>query len=315
MRRLALAATFVLAFSTSAHALLVQGYEADVNERFASGFASAPVANTDPNFLLAGYDLSGVGWRDNSTQFAVTLISPKHFLTAAHVAPVVDLLLPPTVSFLGKDGGVRSYAVESVSTLQYNGQNTDLALGRLGKAVDTDFITFYGGLFLGNTAADYQDLPVTLYGANGQVGSNTIDGVGNFDLLPFGGGNGTVDTVVSLTDYDPVTGEAQVQDGESGSPTFVRIAGNQLALFGIHSAVATGGGVQFTLDSLPFFSAYSQINNTLIADGYNNGWGVYVSGVISPSTIPEPASAATFLGAAALALGGLRRQRTPTRSA
>lgn len=311
MRRLALAATLALAFATSAHALLVQGYEADVNERFASGFSSAPVANTDPDFLLAGYDLSGVGWRTNNAQFAVTLISPEHFLTAAHVAPTIG----SSVSFLGTDGLVRTYTVASVSTLQYNGQNTDLTLGRLTAPVVTDFITFYGGLFLGNTAADYQDMPVTLYGANGRVGTNTIDDVGNLDMLPFGGGNGTIDSVVSITDYDPVTGEAQGQGGDSGSPTFVRIAGNQLALFGIHSSVATVESAQLTIDTLPVFTAYNQINNAMIADGYEDGWGVYTGGVVSPSTIPEPSSAALLLGATALVFGTTRRRYVTTTSA
>lgn len=309
MRRLALAATLALAFPPASHALLVQGYDAEVNERFASGFPSAPVANTDPDFLLAGYDLSGVGWRTNSTQFAVTLISPEHFLTAAHVAPAAGSF----VSFLGTDGVVRNYAVESVSTLQYNGQNTDLTLGRLIDPVATDFITFYGGLFLGNTAAAYRDMPVTLYGANGRIGSNTLDDVGNFDLLPFGGGNDTVDSVVSITDYDPVTGEAQGQGGDSGSPTFVRIVGNQLALFGIHSAIATAEGAQFTIDTLPLFTAYDQINDRLIDDLYEDGWGFYVGGVVSP--IPEPASAAALLGAAALVFGATRRRHARTPSA
>lgn len=311
MRRLALAATITLAFATSARALLVQGYDAGVNERFASGFASAPIANTDPDFLLAGYDLSGVGWRTNSTVFAVTLISPEHFLTAAHVAPGVG----SSVSFLGTDGLVRTYTVASVSILQYNGQNTDLTLGRLTAPVVTNFITFYGGLFLGNSTSNYQDLPVALYGANGRVGTNTIDDVGNLDMLPFGGGDGTVDSAVSITDYDPVTGEAQGQGGDSGSPTFVRIAGNQLALFGIHSAIATVGGTQLTIDTLPVFTAYNQINNTLITDGYQDGWGLYLGGVVSPSTIPEPASVAAVLGTAALVFGTTRRRHARTPSA
>ncbi len=307
------AATLFALVTSTASALQIQGYDAEVNERFVLGtFAGAPVANPDPAFTLAGYDLSGVGWRNNATQIAVTLISPEHFLTAAHVAPSAG----SQVSFFGSDGIVRSYTVASAATLQFNAQNTDLTLGRLTGLVATDFITFYQGLFLGNTAAAYQNLPVTLYGSNGRVGLNTVDGVGNFSLLPFPPtpNDNVTDSVISLMDYDAAVGEAQGQGGDSGSPTLVRITGNQLALFGIHSAIATGpGGEQYTLDSLPLFSAFGQINAALIAAGYD-GWGVHEddASVVGATAIPEPAAAAVLLGAATLALIATRRRRAAT---
>lgn len=304
MRRLALAATLALAFASSSRALLVQGYDAAVNERFVSGFSSAPVANTSAGFTLSGYDLSGVGWRDNASQIAVTLVSPEHFLTAAHVAPAVGT----TVSFLGSDGVKRTYTVDSVTTLTYGDKNTDLSLGRLTEVVDTSHIASYFGFYLGNLSETYAGLPVTLYGANGRVGTNTLSDAGNFDLLPFGGGDGDIDSVVTLTDFDSVTGEAQGQGGDSGSPTFVRIVGNQLALLGVHSAIATASGVDYTLDTFAVATAYHQINLALQNAGYE-GWLVYNNALDIASPIPEPASAAALLGAAALVFAAPRRRR------
>lgn len=303
--RLASAAVTALAlFASRGQALQIHNYDAAVNERFASGFESgAPVANTSSSFTLAGYNLSGVGWQAANNDFAVTLVSPRVFLTAAHVAPGTS----STVSFLGADGVKRNYTVSSVSTLTYNGQNTDLALGVLTEAVDTAQIGFYAGIYLGNSSAHYQNLPVTLYGANGRVGTNTVDAVGAADLLPFGHTDTQPnDSVISVMDFDPVTGEAQGQGGDSGSPTFVRVGGNQLALFGIHSAINANPPPQQTYDSLPLFAAYSQIDAAVIAAGYAPGWGVYD---FTASPIPEPASAAALAGLGAALAGGLRRRR------
>ena len=299
-------AALALGVVAPASALTVNNYNATVNERFVSGFeAGTPVANTSPAFALAGYDLSGVGWRTNNNDFAVTLISPEHFLTAAHVAPGVS----SNVSFLGSDGVVRTYTVASVTTLQFNGNATDLTLGRLTAVVDTAHITYYGGLFLGNTSGPYANLPVTLYGANGRIGTNTVDVVGTVDLLPFGHTDPQpADSVVAVMDFDPVSGEAQAQGGDSGSPSFVRITGNQLALFGIHSAINAAPPPEQTYDSLPLLSAYDPINNALVSAGYE-GWGYYTGGVITPSAVPEPATFAALLGLVALGGAVSRRRR------
>ena len=299
--------------ASSAWALAVQGYDASVNERFASGFSSGPiVVNTDPDFTLAGYDLSGVGWQTAASTFAVTLISPRHALTAAHVAPAVN----SSVSFLGQDGIVRSYTVSAVTNLSFNGRASDAVLVQLGTAVDTTQIATYFGLGLASTAA-YQNLPVTLYGANGRVGLNTVEDVGAFDLLPFStgpgvpSGDGNADSVIGYTDFDPVTGEAQGQGGDSGSPTFARMSNGDLALVGIHSAIGTVSGTQITIDSMPLLASQTQINSLLAADSYGP-WNYYTGGVVAPAAIPEPAALASLLGGAALACAvRLRRRGRP----
>ncbi len=300
----------LFAFSPIACALVVQGYQSIINERFDSGFPSSPVANTSPSFALAGYDLSGVGWRDNDSRFAITLISPEHFLTAAHVAPSAG----STVSFLGADGIKRTYTVSSSTTLTYQGRDSDLSIGRLTQVVDTNHITSYNGIFLGNISADYEGLPVTFYGKNGRVGTNMIEAVFETSLLPFGAGNDNlVDSVLAAADFDDTTGEAQGEVGDSGSPTFVRLEGGQLALFGVHSAIGTSNGVQYTYDSLPVFTAYGQINSALQADGYS-GWSLFGDTLPLPGIIPEPASTATLAGGFVFLIAATRRRAVRTQA-
>lgn len=293
----------------AARALQIVGYDAALHERFASGFeAGAPVANTGASFVLAGYDLSGVGWQTASNDFAVTLISPRHALTATHVAPGVGT----SVSFLGSDGVVRSYTVAQVTTLTFGGTASDAALVRLSTTVETNWIKTYAGLGLA-TASAYADLPVAMYGANGRVGRNTVAGLLAFDLLPFSSGpgvpsgNGVNDSVISYTIFDNTPGEAQGQGGDSGSPTFVRMANGDLALLGVHSAIGTTtAGDNVTIDSVPLLASQSQIDALLAADGYGP-WAYYTGGVAA--AIPEPATFASLAAFCALGWAGLRRRR------
>ena len=290
---------FLLGSAPSAWALAVQGYDASVNERFVSGFSSGPiVTNNSPEFILSGYDLSGVGWQTADDRFSVTLISDRHALTAAHIAPPVGT----SVSFLGQDGVVRSYTVSAVTVLTFNGRSSDAAFVEFATPVDSTQITSYFGLGLA-TAADYEDLPVTLYGSKGRAGLNTIEGVGTFDLLPMPSGDGNVDSVIGYTDYDSVAGEAQGQDGDSGSPTFARMSNGDLAFVGLHSAIGSVSGTAITIDSMPLLASQNQINSLLAADSYGP-WNYYTGGVV-----PEPAAAAGLLGGLALACGLGRRRR------
>lgn len=276
------------ALPPEARALTVFGYNATLHERFSTGFPSSPVENA--SFLLADYDLSGIGWTSGS--FGVTLISPQHFLTAAHVNP------GSSISFFSRDGVVKSYSVDSTYTVQHaDGVSTDLLLGRLQAPIPgADNIGHYPTLLL-NSASDYLGMTVAAFGSGQRAGTNTIDTIGQIDLLPFGSPNGVADNVVFLTDYDAVTGQTQGEGGDSGSPSFVGI-GESLALIGTHSAVTSASPLQTVDVFIP--SYYNQINGRLALDGYS--FGAFVA-------IPEPSDMAVILGAVALAAVIISRRR------
>lgn len=299
MKRLATVFAALLLLAAPARALVIWGGALPaVNERFAGGFPGSPVANTDPSFLAAGLDLSGIGWLAASPQFALTLLSPRHFAIAAHTAPAAGA----TVTFLSAGGTLRSYTVDSVTTLTHNnGQATDLAIGRLTAAIPTgDQVTHYPLLVL-PTFADYVGRSVLAFGQNGRVGTNTLDAfLINADMLPFGTPNGLADSVLFRTDLDPVAGQSQGESGDSGAPTF-HVLGGQLGLLGVHSAIDVAADPDLTYDSfLP--SYFTQVNGLLAADGY------------SLQAIPEPAAAAGLAALAALAAVALRRRPCSTRS-
>ena len=296
-RRFLSALLFVTTLSLGAanlSALLIFGGTTSANQRFGGTFPSAPTANG--SFQFSSFDFSGVGWQTASSAFGVTLISPQEYITAAHVAPANGASL----TFLGSDNVLHTYTVGSTTaiTLPLNGATTDLVVGRLTAPIAAgDHVAFYPTLVL-NSFTAYANLPLVMYGQTGVVGTNNVDSFAvNFDMLPFGGGNTVPDSILLITQFDAVTGEAQAQGGDSGSPTFI-IASGQLALVGVHSAINGSPPPELTLDSfVPSF--YTQINSVLNSDGFTFG---------ALTAVPEPGTTALLAGLAALVIAAWRRK-------
>lgn len=299
LARLSLGVLTLFMLPAAARALLIYDYAANpgLYERFDSDtFPSAPVENA--TFFLAGLDLSGIGWRSGSS-FGGALVSPQHFLTAAHVAPAAGA----TLNFVNTDGALKSYTVHGTQVIQHpNGQNTDLVVVRLTAPIPSvDQVAFYATLLF-PSAADYLGLSLVMFGAGQRAGINTIAAVQEADLLPFGSGNGVADNFITLTTYDPITGSAQGQGGDSGSPTFALVNG-QLALLAVNSAIGTlADDTPFTVGiGVPFYAA--ALNNVLQLDGYSLG------AFVLASPIPEPGAAAAGMAFVTLVFAALRRRR------
>lgn len=297
-RAVLLLAFALIGSAVNLSALVIFGGTTSGNQRFGGTFPSAPTANG--SFLFSAFDFSGVGWQTASSAFGVTMISPQQYLTAAHVAPGNG----SSLTFLNADGVLKTYTVASTSaiTLPLNGATTDLVVGRLTAPISAaDRVAFYPTLLLSSFNA-YLNLPVLAYGQTGVVGTNTVNSFAvNFDMLPFGGGNGTPDSIVMVTQFDPITGETQAQAGDSGSPTFF-VAGGQLTIIGVHSAINGAPPPELTIDTfVPSF--YTQINGLLGSDGFS--FGALVA-------VPEPGTTALLAGLTALSLVIWRRRRRLT---
>ena len=243
-------------------ALDVFKFDPAINLRFSGGSYSDGHLKENPGFLLAGHDLSGLGWGPGN--IGVTLISPRHFVTAAHVAPLPGT----TVSFLNRDGVIKHYLVESIHAIEHSiGVRTDLVVGRLTAAIPPDdHVSWFPTLRL-PANSDYPGLKVYSFGLYQSCGTNVIARWGNYDVLPFGGGDRVPDDIMIVTDWHRVTGEAQAQGNDSGSPTFVLYHG-QLTLIGTHSAVNVNQEPFVTLDVLvPAY--FTQIKAQLAMDGFD----------------------------------------------
>ncbi len=285
----------LIASAPCARALIVFGYDAGVHERFTGGVISAtPTAN--PGFFLSSFDLSGVGWQTDNTNFAVTLVSPQHFLAARHAAPAPG----STVSFRGADGVVRTYTVESTTAMAYSpGVDSDLVVGRLTQTVAAP-IAFYASLYLGPDPSSYVGLELTVYGAQGRAGLNTLASFATADFLPK---DGVTDSLFAVTNYDAINGgtvsapaATQGEAGDSNGPSFVRL-GSSLAIVGVHSAI-NEAGTQTYDTFVP--NHLADINAVLAAGGYS--LQVY-------TTVPEPGTYALAAGICAGAAAVLARRR------
>lgn len=236
MRRLLLAVALLPALGVPAQAGVISGYDPaspashQTYDRFASGFPAAPVANSSSAFVAAGIDLSGVGWLASDPKFAVTLISPRHIVGAAHVG------FPGNqVQFVNAAGAVKTYTVTSSAPIG----SSDLLLGTLSESPlpTSEGMRYFGVADV--TAAQAVGLPILVYGQNPTY-TNPVTNSNS----PHLGTNVIDDVILANTTRtiryfytDGVPGEMYLIGGDSGGPVFVRAHGD-LALVGVNYAVS-----------------------------------------------------------------------------
>lgn len=282
-------AAILLLAATTARALTIVGHDASTNDRFSSGYASNPVANTSASFLGHGYDLSGVGWNPDSPMSNFAMISNQFFVYSTHAGP------GSMMNFFSPTQGVVSYAVSATNyAFTYNGQVSDFRVGRLAAALDPAHgITSYPVLDL-PAIGYYTGLSVLIYGHGGGVnssprlGANVVDAYGSYDL----NNDTVVDNYGIGYSFQPAqNGDSVFQSDDSSGPTFVPWNGS-LALLGTHSAVGTISGTQYSIDTfIPIY--FGQMD----AQG------------IDFTTVPEPSRAMLLLTGACALLR--RRHRAP----
>lgn len=258
-------ALVVLVIVPAAQALEIIHLNPRINCRFSSGNYAEGNLKENPRFMLAGHDLSGLGW-SNGSNFGVTLISPQHCLTASHVTPLTGQF----VWFLNRDGVMKRYTVESVYFVEHTpGVRTELALCRLTAPIPPeDHIGFLPTLRFPMNHG-YTGLKVLMYGQGQICGNATIAHWGVFDLLPFNAHDHVADDTMFIMEWGRSDGDAQANGGDSGSPTLVVYQG-KLAVIGIHSAVDVSKPPYLTADVLvPAY--FDQINARLAADGFALG--------------------------------------------
>lgn len=296
-----LPAFVVLALAASTtHGGVIVGYQpgsaASINtyDRFPNGLAS-PTANGSPQFIGAGLDLSGIGWRPDAPESALTLIAPRYVIGAWHVP------LGPQLSFANAAGAVTTVTVAQSYRLTTGGVDSDVRLVRLTTAIDPAATGVRPIGVADVTAAGAVGLNALAYGQNPaynvpvdgspagtpnpdrrQLGRAVISQVTTATFAP---PNEPSPTRVVIWENGSQPGDVALIGGDSGGPLLVRGVNGDAALLGAHF----GAGPNFSASS--FLPEYVGQINTILSD---NGDLPLV--LVTP--VPEPAGllAATGLG-------------------
>jgi len=273
-----------------AGALDIVNYSNTIHDRFTPGsYPSSPTNN--PDFWFSSLDWSGVGWNVEDPRKSVAMISPMHFVAAAHFAVGGNL------SFLNGSGERMTFGISgTINGLvdPVTGSNSDLYVGELTAPIPAASNIMSYALMSLPATNDYVGLPLLIYGYTPQDGIGGNPAVGaKVGTNVFGGFAPYLGNPLFWYDQDPVTGEAYGQAGDSGSPAFT-LVGSTLAVLGTHYLIGEAEGNVATFDT--FAPNYlTQIGSILQADGY------------SLLLIPEPWVGLPLLGGVGLMVWLRRR--------
>jgi hypothetical protein len=226
VKRLLLCIAPLLLSVLGVHALMVQGYDPAVNDRFASGYPDAPLPNSGAKFLGKDLDWSGVGWWKKDPQYSVTLLSSKNFAYTKHMAPQTG----DVITFLGRDGHLHDYHVAKLQMVELGKQGgdtvfADTAVGTFDETVPLDDqVTHYPVAFSQKGMDPFIGKKILMYGHMARIGTNEIvEGI-------------MLENVASEYNFDTrglTNGMGKSEVGDAGSPSFLVIDG-KLALVGTH---------------------------------------------------------------------------------
>jgi hypothetical protein len=270
--------------------------------------ANAPPAPNSSSFVAAGVDLSGIGWLTSNPGFAFAMISPQHFITAAHNGETA-FANQPSVTFFTGNATSSSTVTATVASIARVASlpgstfsTTDILLGTLTQPVPSNVTSYAIPVGL---RSQFTGLPVFIYTQNHAIGTNNVTQF--FDNQNVQTSPPTLpNSSTNLVGYDfnssGPPGETLLQTGDSGKPTFLNLGG-QFALLGSHSATGTVGSTPFSLDA--FLPDYvTQMNAMMAGSGFQ----------VRVVPVPEPTLVLSAAGVAAGAWVGWRRIRRGRRA-
>jgi len=199
----------------AARALDVIGYSATVNNRFTSGFPTAPVTNTSGSFVGAGYSWLGVGWSASDPTKGFGFLTPQHFLATVHYGGAT------TIDLLDGAGSVYSVTQSALTNAGYgftNGgtQTPDIAVGKVTAPIATTrALPRYGVLDRNSTSttnSTYNGQSLLVYGRGPDGTQSPRIGTASVNATTTTGSNIYIQSNAS---------SVVLQVGDSGSPDFI----------------------------------------------------------------------------------------------
>jgi hypothetical protein len=292
-----LAASAWLLLAGSAAALDVVNYSATVNDRFTSGFPTAPVPNTSGSFIGLDYDWSGVAW--STTTYAASsykgfgMLSPRHYLAATHYSAAAGLRLRL------EDGTVVEGTPQSVTNTAFgfpiSGTTPDIALGKLSAPI-TGFpaMARYAVLDLNNSSgsdslANYVGQSLLVYGRGASTNDSpriASSSITSATTTAYGANNGYMTS--PTTTYTLV-------GGDSGSPAFIPWTnpngGSELTIIGNNAAVDPGNNnIQNFIGRAAIMNEFNSIMNP-------DGFALRIEGNVSNTWVGTSSQDITNKGA------------------
>lgn len=272
-------AVLLLLWMGGAMGMQVTGYSAAANDRFQSGFPTAPVESSNVAFIGLGYNWSGFSWSTNvvSTRYkGFAMLSPLHFLTAQHFEYGSEQT--QGVQILGADGALATAGTQTISNLSHglvltNGGQTnyDLAVGTLGSRVSAPLnMARYAVLDLNDasgsdTLNNYSGLQIFLTGrsstTNGslRIASTSINLVANFN-------SDSKQSAIRTTQVD-----VGLEVGDSGYGAYHGWVnpngGKELVILGTNSAVDATNKYNYT-SFLGTAGAMAAANSVITQQGF-----------------------------------------------
>jgi autotransporter-associated beta strand protein len=258
----------------AAHGLSVTGYTSAANDRFSSGYVSTPVStlvsNTDSSFVGLGYDWSGVGWNYSNIIQSFGMISPRHYLVAAHWGGA------SLIQFYGADGTLYLATQQSVvntgcgpatSDTSGNVATPDVSLGTLTAPVPASAqVAYYPLLDLVSSTStanysNYVNKSYFMYGFTGKVAINTTTSIGYSN------------TGYNIASSATGSATAGFQVGDSGSPAFIAWtdpnSNKHLTMLGHNWAMSTITNYHALT---PANDVATKLNTMMAAQGYALRW-------------------------------------------
>ena len=247
-----------------ASALDIIGYSATVNDRFSSGYPTAPVTNTNPAFVGLDYSWLGVGWAAGDPTKSFGFLTPQHYLVATHYGG------SPTIKLLDAGGLVYTATQSSVTATGYGFTNSsrqapDISIGELTAPIPASRgLPRYGVLDLNSsstTNSTYTGQPLLVYGRGPDGTQSTRIGAATVNGTTLSGSDSYITTNAS---------SVILQSGDSGSPDFIPWinpdGGDELTIIGNNAATdfTTVNVMNYVGNS----TVMAAVNALITPDGY-----------------------------------------------